>query len=422
MAEPDPDALGEIAAQDRILPPPDARPDPRFYQWAGVSHLFDPATYRDLPPPSIAPNEQGKVPQSDPRVLGGLADLTNVVQNFMPLGGSAVGAAKAAVPLLGSLARGAAREAPAAESALAQGIRAYHSSPYDFDKFDLSKIGTGEGAQVYGHGLYFAENPAVSGQGGQYWQQFANRFRGPESSAANILKLKNFDRDAAIDFARQSLAREEKALRVGRYVPGDPATTMSAEQRSWHPALIDKRREVLQLLESGKPVGPRTYEVNINAHPDQLLDYDRSLNEQSGHVKSTLGGLGIEDTGGQSLVNYLAEKFGGSSRSSQSLRDAGIPGIRYLDQGSRVTNPDALRIVEAQGSREAARAVAEKRLKSASAGDLRYWDNIVKQLQPESSNYVIFDPNRIDILRKYGVVGAAPAAAGAMGELVRQEQ
>ena len=54
-------------------------------------------------------------------------------------------------------------------------IRAYHSCPHDFDKFDLAKIGTGEGAQVYGHGLYFAENPAVSGQGGQYWQQFKNR-------------------------------------------------------------------------------------------------------------------------------------------------------------------------------------------------------------------------------------------------------
>ena len=58
-------------------------------------------------------------------------------------------------------------------------IRAYHSSPHDFEQFDLGKIGTGEGAQVYGHGLYFAENPAVSGQGGQYWNQFQRRFEGP---------------------------------------------------------------------------------------------------------------------------------------------------------------------------------------------------------------------------------------------------
>ena len=43
-------------------------------------------------------------------------------------------------------------------------IRAYHSSPHDFEQFDLGKIGTGEGAQVYGHGIYAAENPAVSGR------------------------------------------------------------------------------------------------------------------------------------------------------------------------------------------------------------------------------------------------------------------
>jgi ADP-Ribosyltransferase in polyvalent proteins len=41
-------------------------------------------------------------------------------------------------------------------------IKAYHGSPHDFERFDLSKIGTGEGAQAYGHGLYFAENPKVA--------------------------------------------------------------------------------------------------------------------------------------------------------------------------------------------------------------------------------------------------------------------
>ena len=50
----------------------------------------------------------------------------------------------------------------AANAAQPQGIRAYHGSPYDFDKFDLSKIGTGEGAQAYGKDLYFAENPATA--------------------------------------------------------------------------------------------------------------------------------------------------------------------------------------------------------------------------------------------------------------------
>ena len=49
-----------------------------------------------------------------------------------------------------------------------QGIRAYHSSPHDFDKFDLSKIGTGEGAQsATGTWLYFAGEPCGEGRAGR---------------------------------------------------------------------------------------------------------------------------------------------------------------------------------------------------------------------------------------------------------------
>jgi hypothetical protein len=43
------------------------------------------------------------------------------------------------------------------------GAIVWHGSPHKFDKFDSSKIGTGEGAQAYGHGLYLAESPDVAG-------------------------------------------------------------------------------------------------------------------------------------------------------------------------------------------------------------------------------------------------------------------
>ena len=42
------------------------------------------------------------------------------------------------------------------------GMTVWHGSPYKFAKFDASKIGTGEGAQAFGHGLYVAENPKVN--------------------------------------------------------------------------------------------------------------------------------------------------------------------------------------------------------------------------------------------------------------------
>jgi hypothetical protein len=42
------------------------------------------------------------------------------------------------------------------------GIRAYHGSPHSFDRFDNTKIGTGVGAQPYGHGHYLAANEDVA--------------------------------------------------------------------------------------------------------------------------------------------------------------------------------------------------------------------------------------------------------------------
>ena len=41
-------------------------------------------------------------------------------------------------------------------------MTAWHGSPHRFDKFSTKAIGTGEGAQVYGHGLYFAEEREVA--------------------------------------------------------------------------------------------------------------------------------------------------------------------------------------------------------------------------------------------------------------------
>ena len=40
-------------------------------------------------------------------------------------------------------------------------ITAWHGSPHTFDRFDVNRIGTGEGGQAFGHGLYFAESATV---------------------------------------------------------------------------------------------------------------------------------------------------------------------------------------------------------------------------------------------------------------------
>lgn len=43
-----------------------------------------------------------------------------------------------------------------------RGAIAWHGSPYQFSKFEGDRIGSGEGAQAFGDGHYFAENPTVA--------------------------------------------------------------------------------------------------------------------------------------------------------------------------------------------------------------------------------------------------------------------
>ena len=65
-------------------------------------------------------------------------------------------ASKAAAKELGPKAADLA-EQYLMEQGLAKPMVVWHGSPHKFEKFDASKIGTGEGAQAYGHGLYRSE-------------------------------------------------------------------------------------------------------------------------------------------------------------------------------------------------------------------------------------------------------------------------
>jgi hypothetical protein len=305
-----------------------------------------------------------------------------------------------------------------------KGIKAYHSSPHDFDKFDLAKIGTGEGAQVYGHGLYFAENPAVSGQGGQYWQQFAQRFGGPEGQAARRLEEAKFDREGVLKTLTEHLERARS----------EPTNKMYGDfARQSH---IDMLQKQYDLLASGKPVGPRTYEVNINADPAHMLDWDKPLREQPAKVVSALGDkLAAQKARGEVMMpSYLKQfekgelpgeaVYGGFGRgtkesATQALREAGIPGIKYLDEGSRISSPGQIKLIREN-------IAQRENLLKANPGnptDLKWlaeYQDMLKRAENPTSNYVIFDPSKIDIMKKYAMPGMI--GAGGMSALAAQDQ
>ena len=45
---------------------------------------------------------------------------------------------------------------------MSQASVAFHGSGADFDEFRLEMIGTGEGAQAYGYGLYFTDSEDIA--------------------------------------------------------------------------------------------------------------------------------------------------------------------------------------------------------------------------------------------------------------------
>jgi hypothetical protein len=94
-----------------------------------------------------------------------------------------------------------AKRAAAGDTVAAEGIRAYHGSPYSFDEFSTSQIGTGEGAQAYGRGLYFAEREKTA-------ESYRDALTGSRvQGAQSLLNKSGNDVDLAIESARNEIDR-----------------------------------------------------------------------------------------------------------------------------------------------------------------------------------------------------------------------
>jgi hypothetical protein len=122
--------------------------------------------------------------------------------------------------------------------------------------------------------------------------------------------------------------------------------------------------------------------------------------EENAYKRNQLNALAPNDKG-EALYRDLQSKLGTREGASMALRDAGIPGIKYLDEGSR-----SLGQVQQMGDKgnwfikgsmtpyptaQAAHAALD------ASGQV-------------SRNFVVFDEKTVDILRKYGVL---PPLAGA---------
>ena len=285
-------------------------------------------------------------------------------------------------------------------------IKAFHSSPHSIDPvegFKVSKMGTGEGNQTYGPGMYYAENPKVSGRGGQYWEMFSSRLGStPEGVATDKLQRFGFDRAKAIAAARDELDFMQKRYDA---LPSGVRDNPKARGLPTREALINLQAQH-DLLTSNRHVGPYTYEVSIHADPNKMVNWDAKLGQQhpaiQDYFRKQLEQYGPDAGMAAQLKIASSRSRGGLQSVTEGLQEAGVPGTRYLDQGSRdMANDAALyrRQLEMPGWTDQARAQMQKNLERLEGKNL-------------TSNYVIYDPqspqSRVTIDKKYAV----PAAVG----------
>ncbi len=290
------------------------------------------------------------------QAIGGmLGDLPSIVDPHLLAGGGALAMAPLAAKMMNK-----------ADDAADAGIIAYHGSPHSFDKFDMSKIGTGEGAQAYGHGLYFAEAEDVAK---------TYKAAGP---AAN----QHYDK---INKRLSELAKEMDAIAI----PGQYRQFRDKERGG---ALAD---EYDLLMEAKRNVG-NTYQVKINVKPHELLDWDKPLSEQPESVRGILKGQPEVQRKIDAMRRIVGDKA--ENMSGQSAYAA----LTGWKQGADLSPTG-----------EAAVATSQK-LKAAGIKGIRYKDAGSRGSEGGTYNYVVFDDKLITILKKYGI----PMTAGAGGAMM----
>lgn len=267
------------------------------------------------------------------------------------------------------------------------GATAYHGTPHNIrGQFDISKVGTGEGAQSYGHGMYFAENPAVAKQ-----------------YALTVPKT--------VDSAAYSAENIAKRL----YQGGFDENYITKRLKLFYPKA--KEEVIANALESAKTgkVGGNVYKVDI---PDEyipnMLNWDEPFNKQTKSVQEAIKqiepkikkinpDIDVEKMNGKQI--YLAyQQYRGNNPdfASEGMNELGIKGIRYLDQGSR--NPGFSSLTPTQLD---ARIDGIKESLDAGLGNKQVLERQLKSLQTEretyknmTSNFVVFDPTDVKILEK----------------------
>ena len=297
------------------------------------------------------------------------------------------------------------------QQGLMPNIVAYHGTPHEIQGgFDISKVGTGEGAQAYGHGMYFAENPKVA-KG--YQQTLANRwdkvFVKGEPLNDQMSDVAIAIRDYKSKGGHFATWKNEVANRMEGAAKNGPGAGKPERAQE----LMDASATIRGLTKADIENTGNLYKVDI---PDKdipnMLDWDKPLSEQSKKVQDALKGIESRfpeipdfnlrnwmdtDPLASTWHNVLARDLGLKQKEiADILKENGIKGIKYADEGSR-----NWRILPPDESVSGKWTVGKW---PGGGKETKYFDNEkdAKEYlkQNYTSNFVVFDPKEVKILEK----------------------
>ena len=161
---------------------------------------------------------------------------------------------------------------------------AYHGTPHTFDKFSLDAIGTGEGAQAYGWGLYFAGKKEV----GEYYRKALSRNNVWIYDGEEITSRSDYRLYAALGFITLQYGQsvEEAVADSIESLRGPPLSHKGLNDGA--DGMYTRAADTLESIDTKKlSEKGNLYQVDL-PEDNVLLDWDKPLSEQSDEVKAAL--------------------------------------------------------------------------------------------------------------------------------------
>ncbi len=219
---------------------------------------------------------------------------------------------------------------------------AYHGTPHKIARFSADKIGTGEGAQAYGHGLYFAENPEV-----------ARSYMHAGSTASRVQFRGEGVTNWALGHRAEAQAMSAATQRALGFVR-DASSLAEAlfNAKAWDDP--DALGELQRMVDSGEvkesPPGHH-YTVDIpDAIVDRMLDWDKPLSEQPVAVRAALKKLGIGPGKAPETMSD-DELFGALSGYENTLAKGEATGqMLYKELASQIARPEKTALEAKRGA------------------------------------------------------------------------